>query len=367
MIKFLDLKAQYLSIKPEIDAAITEILDNTAFVGGAAVKNFEENFAIFQGANFCVPVGNGTDALEIVLAGFGFDRGSEVLVPANTYFASAEAIVNTGLTPVFVDNRLDDHTIDIEDLERKISSRSVAIMPVHLYGHPCDMDPILELAATHGLKIIEDCAQAHGAEYKGKRVGSIGDAAGFSFYPGKNLGAYGDGGALTTNDEDFAKRCRMIANHGRVSKYDHEFTGRNSRLDGIQAAILNVKLRHIESWLEQRIKVADEYIKALSGISGIEIGVRQRWVRHVYHLFVIRVNDRDDLQKTLAANEIQSGVHYPIALPSLGAFSNHPQANSQMFSQHQDQRLLSLPMGEHLSAQDARSVASVISDWVAGK
>lgn len=361
MIKFLDLQKQYQSIKPEIDQAIADIVNKCEFVGGEAVKNFETNFAAFQNAEHCISVGNGTDALEIALAAFGFDRGSEVLVPANTFFASVEAIVSAGLMPIFCGCRRDDHTLDVQDAAKRITSKTVAIMPVHLYGHPCDMNEILSLASTHGLKVVEDCAQAHAAEYKGRRVGSIGDIGCFSFYPGKNLGAYGDGGAIVTNNGDLAVRCRMIANHGGVSKYDHEFCGRNSRLDGIQASVLNVKLKHLPNWTETRIQVAKAYDDALAGVDGIEVPLRQNWARHVYHLYVIRVGDRDGLKVKLAERDIQTGIHYPIALPSLAAFADHPQANADMFACEQDKHLLSLPMGDHLSTQDALEVAAAIN------
>ncbi|MBE0594453.1 MAG: DegT/DnrJ/EryC1/StrS family aminotransferase, partial [Gemmatimonadales bacterium] len=236
MIKFLDLYAQYLSIKPDIDAAIANTIRDSAFIGGAGVEGFESSFAAFQSAEHCVGVGNGTDAIEIIIEALGLPRRSEVIVPANSFIASSEAVTRSGCRVVFADVDPRTYLLDPEDVRRRITSRTSAIMAVHLYGQPADMDRLRGIASERGLRIIEDCAQAHGAEYRGRRVGTLGDAGSFSFYPGKNLGAYGDGGAITTNDAALARQCRMIANHGRIDKYNHEFEGRNSRLDGLQAA-----------------------------------------------------------------------------------------------------------------------------------
>lgn len=263
MIKFLDLHSQYLSIKEEIDHAISNVISESAFIGGKYVSRFEEHLADYQQAKYCVGVGNGTDALEIAIESLNLPKDGEIIVPANSFISSAEAVSRLGHKIVFCDARSDDYTINIADLKKRITSNTVAIIAVHLYGHPCDMDPLLELAQEYNLKIIEDCAQAHGAEYKGQKVGAIGDLGCFSFYPGKNLGAFGDGGAIVTNSEPLAVRCRMIANHGRIAKYDHKFEGRNSRLDGLQAAILTVKLRHLDKWTDNRIMIANEYLERL--------------------------------------------------------------------------------------------------------
>ena len=263
MIKFLDLSAQYQSIKPEIDQAIQAVISESAFIGGHYVKQFEKEFSDYIDVKHCVGVGNGTDAIEIALEALNMPGGSEVIVPANSFIASSEAVTRQGHRVVFADADKDSYVLSIEDVKKRITPNTKAIMAVHLYGHPCDMDALLGLAEEHNLYIIEDCAQAHGAEYKGKKVGSIGHVATFSFYPGKNLGAYGDGGAITTNDDELAKKARMIANHGRIAKYDHDFEGRNSRLDGIQAAILSVKLKYLNAWTEQRIKIADLYMELL--------------------------------------------------------------------------------------------------------
>ncbi|MGP1614215.1 MAG: DegT/DnrJ/EryC1/StrS family aminotransferase, partial [Pollutimonas bauzanensis] len=268
MIKFLDLYSQYKSIQPEIDDAIGKVIAASAYIGGEVVERFEQSFASYQQAAHCVSVGNGTDAIEIVLEAFGFLPGSEVIVPANTFIATSEAVTRSGYKVVFADVDPVTYTLDVEDARRRLTSRSAAIIAVHLYGHPCDMDALMALARESGLKVIEDCAQAHGAEYKGRRVGAIGDAGTFSFYPGKNLGAYGDGGAITSNDADLARQCRMIANHGRIDKYDHQFEGRNSRLDGLQAAILSVKLRHLDAWIDHRNRVAAAYLSELQDVDG---------------------------------------------------------------------------------------------------
>tara|TARA_B100001059_G_C17818075_1_gene576520 strand:+ start:1307 stop:2398 length:1092 start_codon:yes stop_codon:yes gene_type:complete len=361
MIKFLDLHSQYLSIKTEIDQAIFNVINESAFIGGKYVSQFEEHFSDYQQAKYCVGVGNGTDALEIAIESLKLPPDGEIIVPANSFISSAEAVSRSGNKVVFCDARSDDYTINIADLKKRITPNTVAIIAVHLYGHPCDMDPLIKLAQEYNLKIIEDCAQAHGAEYKGKKVGAIGDLGCFSFYPGKNLGAYGDGGAIVTNSEALAVRCRMIANHGRIAKYDHKFEGRNSRLDALQAAILTVKLRHLDKWTDSRIMIANEYLEGLKDITEITLPVRQDWAKQVYHLFVIRHSNRDKIQAALNELGIQTGIHYPIALPKLEAYKEHGQKNESGFSWECDNLLLSLPIGEHLSIDDVKSVITNIS------
>jgi len=365
MIKFLDLYSQYLTIKPDIDAAIAQTIRDSAFIGGACVERFESSFAAFQSAKHCVAVGNGTDAIEIVIEALGLPRGSEVIVPANSFIASSEAVTRAGCRVVFAD--VDPHTYLLEpsDVRRRITARTSAIMPVHLYGQPADMDALRRVAAEHDLRIIEDCAQAHGAEYKGQRVGTLGDAGSFSFYPGKNLGAYGDGGAITTNDPALARRCRMIANHGRIDKYNHEFEGRNSRLDGLQAAILAAKLPHLESWIEARNRVARLYQSRLGGIDGILLPKVRGDVRHAFHLFVIRTDRRDELAEHLKRAGIQTGVHYPIALPRLTAYAYLGQAEEPMQANRMDVQLLSLPIGEHLTETDVLTVIEAVRSFFA--
>ncbi len=363
MIKFLDLVSQYNSIKSDIDTAIAETIENSAFIGGERVQVFEKKFAKYQASKFCVGVGNGTDALEISLEALELPKGSEVIVPANSFIASSEAVTRSGLKVVFCDNDEFNYTLSIKDLKSKIGPNTSAIMAVHLYGHPCDMDSIMSIANKHQLKVIEDCAQAHGAEYRGKRVGSIGDIGTFSFYPGKNLGAYGDGGAVLTNSEDLAEKVRMIANHGRKAKYDHTFEGRNSRLDALQAAVLSVKLEHLESWTERRISIAEQYTQKLAGIEGVILPKREDWARQVYHLFVIRVANRDGLKAALAENHIQSGIHYPIALPKLEAYRYLNADIKSFVACVQDSYLLSLPIGEHIKDDDVEKVVFAVKQF----
>lgn len=360
MIRFLDLSAQYESIKQEIDAAISEVIFNSAFIGGEYVRKFEQEFADYCNVQHCIGVGNGTDALEIAIESLNLPQGSEIIVPANSFVSSSEAVTRQGHKVVFADCDPESYVISISDFIKRITSKTKAVIAVHLYGHPCDMDSLKRIACEHGLFVIEDCAQSHGAEYKGKITGSIGDIAAFSFYPGKNLGAYGDGGAVTTNNPELAERSRMIANHGRIAKYDHQFEGRNSRLDGLQAAILSVKLKHLPEWTKRRIALADLYIENLKGIHQIALPVRQPWAKQVYHLFVIRTKNRDMLAKYLSDKGIQTGVHYPISLPKLKAYDYVNQAKEDLFANRNDTTLLSLPIGEHLNENDLFKVIKEI-------
>jgi dTDP-4-amino-4,6-dideoxygalactose transaminase len=353
-IPLVDLNAQYASIKNEIDSAIADVISKSAFIGGPYVRSFEEAFAKFCGVKHCVGVGNGTDALFISLKTLGVGTGDEVITVANSFIATAEAITMTGARVVFVDIDPKTYNIDVTKIEEKITSKTKAVIPVHLYGQPADMDPIIALAKKYDLKVVEDAAQAHGAEYKGRRVGSIGDMACFSFYPGKNLGAYGDAGAIVTNDEDLAVKARMFANHGRIGKYDHEIEGINSRLDGLQAAILAVKLKYLEDWTEKRRKNAylyNEYLKDTSLITPYEM----HEVRAVYHLYVVRTlnGSRQELQNSLKSNGIATGIHYPIALPNLLAYSymchkksDFPEATKA------SKKIISMPMYPELKAED---------------
>lgn len=363
MIKFLDLYHQYRTIQPEIDMAIRSTIEKSAFIGGESVKNFEEAFAQFQQASCCVGVGNGTDALEIAIEALNLPPKSEIIVPANSFVATAESVTRTGHHVVFADVNPATYTLDPDDVNRRITSRTKAVIAVHLYGHPCDMDGILALASQYGLRILEDCAQAHGAEYRGKRVGVIGDIGAFSFYPGKNLGAYGDAGAILSNNPDIANRCRMIANHGRAEKYNHLIEGRNSRLDGLQAAILEVKLKYLEGWLDRRNAIAGRYIRGLWGIPQITLPIIDANARHVFHLFVIRIERRDELRQYLKAAGIESGVHYPVALPKLAAYKYIGQYSENMCANKIDATLLSLPMGEHLNDDQVDTVIGTVRDY----
>lgn len=361
-IPFVDLKSQYDAIKIEIDKAIAEVINSTAFIGGPFVERFENEFARYCDTTHCVGVGNGTDALFIALRAMGIGKGDEVITAANSFIATSEAITMAGAQVVFVDIDPLTYNIDTDLIEAHITERTKAIIPVHLYGQPADMDPILALARKYSLKVIEDAAQAHGAYYKGRKIGSIGDAACFSFYPGKNLGAYGDGGAIVTKDEALASKIRIFANHGRTDKYNHREEGVNSRLDGIQAAILSVKLGHLDAWTDARIEVAQAYNERLGGLD-IQIPHEIDDVRSVYHLYVVRVDPkkRDALKQGLESKGIAAGIHYPIALPSLDAYkkmnlslSNYSRAIGAA------REILSLPMYPELRISQIDSITNAV-------
>lgn len=348
-VKFLDLNWQYLSIKNEIDIAIKNVLNNSIFVGGKCVSDFEETFAKYQHSKYCISVANGTDALEIAIESLNLPSGSEIIVPANTFISTAEAVTRNGHKVIFADISPNNYILDTSLLEHYITPNVKAIIAVHLYGHPCEMDKILSLAQKYNLYVIEDCAQAHGAEFKNYRVGSIGHIAAFSFYPGKNLGAYGDAGAIITNDEVLNRKCRLISNHGRIDKYNHIIEGRNSRLDTIQASILNVKLKHLDSWIERRNQIAKKYISCLKDLPHITLPVISDNIRHSFHLFVIRTTRRDSLQKYLSSLDIETGIHYPKSLPKLEAFSYLNISKKEFIANEMDSKILSLPIGEHMT------------------
>lgn len=363
-IKFLDLHKQYLSIKDEINEAIFDVISKSSFVGGESVREFEREFAeyISRGVK-CVGVANGTDALEIAIEALNLPKDSEVLVPANTFAASAESVVRNNLKVKFVDCA-SDYTMDIDDLKSKINKNTSAIIAVHLYGQSARIDEILELAKSNNLRVIEDCAQAHGATFNGERVGSFGDIATFSFYPGKNLGAYGDGGAIVSRDSALLEKCRAISTHGGLKKYEHIIAGRNSRLDSMQAAILRVKLRHLDKWIQRRNEISKMYLDGLSGC--VILPEVKETCMSVWHLFVIRVKNRESLIKHIESKGIEIGLHYPNALPNTPAFSNKeyvidtstPNANAW-----QDE-ILSIPMGEHLEDNDVELVIESIKEFV---
>lgn len=363
MIKFLDLHKQYSSIKNEVDSAVASVIRDSAYIGGYYVQRFENEFAEYQEATHCVGVGNGTDALEIAIESLDLPPNSEIIVPANSFIASAEAVTRSGHKVVFCDINPGDFTLSVADVTRRINENTSAIMAVHLYGHPCDMAPLQQLAEEFNLRLIEDCAQAHGAEYKNHRVGAIGDIGTFSFYPGKNLGAYGDGGAIVTNDEGLARKCRMIANHGRIAKYNHEFEGRNSRLDGLQAAILSVKLKHLDEWLETRRGLARVYEVGFAGIADLIIPKAESWALHAYHLWVLRTGKRDALRDFLSERDIATGIHYPISLPQLPAYDYLGQSGENMLANVIGAELISLPMGDHLNVEQAEYVVSVVKEF----
>ncbi len=359
-VPFVDLKLQYQNIKPEIDAAIHQVINETAFISGKYAAAFEEGFASYLGIKHVIACANGTDSLELLLKAFDIGAGDEVIVPANSWISTSECVSTAGAKVVFVDSHPTLYTIDITKIEEKITPRTRAIIPVHLYGCPADMDAIMALSAKHNLIVIEDCAQAHGARYKGTMVGTIGHASSFSFYPGKNLGAYGDAGGMATNDENIATRVRMMANHGRLGKHDHGVEGRNSRLDGMQGAILSAKLPYLDRWTEARIRHSEQYSDLLKN-TGIQIPSVPDYARHVFHLYVVQINSREYVQEKLKQAGIDTGIHYPIALPLLKAYeymghkpSEFPVASGQMG------KLLSLPMYAELTKEQITYVCNTL-------
>lgn len=363
-IPLVDLRAQYLTIKPEIDEAIARVISHSAFIGGDDLRQFEREFASYCEANACVGVGNGTDALYLALRALDIGAGDEVITVAHTFIATSETISLTGARPVFVDIREDTMVMDPDVLEAAITSRTRAIIPVHLYGQPCEMDRIVEIARRHGLKVIEDAAQAHGARWQGKRAGSLGDIACFSFYPGKNLGAYGDGGAVISNDETLIERIRMLANHGRLDKYVHKIEGVNSRLDGLHSAILRVKLRRLDHWNRARRQHAQKYAEALRR-SGIVLPAVHPDAESVWHLFVVRVPGRDRVQVKLQEHGIGAGVHYPVPLHRQPAYEylNIPEGALPM-TEKVASEIISLPMYPELTTEQIEFICQSIKSAV---
>jgi dTDP-4-amino-4,6-dideoxygalactose transaminase len=366
-VPFVDLKAQYAAIKREIDQAIAAVIAETAFVGGPFLKEFEEAFARYCGVDHCVGVANGTDAIAMALRVLGVGPGDEVITAANSFIATSEAIRMVGAKVVFVDIDAGTYNIDVTQVERKITSRTKAIVPVHLYGQPADLDPITALARSYRLKVVGDAAQAHGAKYKGRPVSTLADITCFSFYPGKNLGAYGDAGALVTNNAEWAAQARLVANHGRTSKYDHELEGINSRLDGVQAAILNAKLAHLDDWVERRRAHAACYNRLLQGLP-VTTPKELPEVRAVYHLYVVRVaaDRREQIQARLKAAGVETGIHYPIALPYLKAYHRlGHQPGDFPVALAASREILSLPMFPELTDAQMQHVASRLREALA--
>lgn len=359
-IPFVDLRAQYLSIKEEVGTAITRVLDNTSFVMGREVEAFETAFAEYVGARFCMGVNSGTAAIQLAVTACGIGAGDEVIVPANTFFATAEAVSTAGATPVFVDADPISYNIDVNKIEAAITSKTRAIMPVHLYGQAADLDPIFEIAERRNLIVIEDAAQAHGSLYKGKRVGARGAAGCFSFYPGKNLGAYGEGGAVVTDDEAIARQVRLLRDHGSERKYHHEIIGYNFRLEGIQGAVLGVKLRHLDKWNDLRREHAARYTELLQE-SGLGLPREMDYARHIYHLYVVQSDKRDTLQQTLGEAGVQTGIHYPIPVHLQPAYASlGHQAGDFPEAERQAGRVLSLPMYPELTDAQIAQVSEAI-------
>ena len=322
-VPFLDLNAQHAPIRAELDAAIREVVDSGAFSGGPFVERFEEEFAAYCGGDAgCVGVGSGTEALWLALLAAGIGPGDEVITVPNTFMATAEAITFCGAMPVLVDVDSRTYTMDPELFERAITRRTKAVIPVHLFGHPADMDPLLEIARAHGLFVLEDACQAHGAGYNGRKAGTLGDAGCFSFYPGKNLGAFGEAGAVVTRDAGLREKIRTLRDHGQVKKYHHTAPGWNARMDGIQAAVLRVKLRRLEAGNEARRRHAAAYDRALGGTGEMVTPAGATCARHVYHIYAIRVPERDEFLRFMAGHEIGCGVHYPVPIHRQEAYQS---------------------------------------------
>jgi dTDP-4-amino-4,6-dideoxygalactose transaminase len=365
-IPFVDLKAQYRSIKTELDAAIASVIQETAFIGGPAVKTFESDFASAYGVRHVISCGNGTDSLYILMKMLGIGKGDQVITAANSWISSSETITQTGARPVFVDVHPTYYSMDETKLEAKISPATKAVIAVHLQGQVCEIEKIKSICDKHGIALIEDCAQSHFSEFRGRKVGLFGTAGSFSFYPGKNLGAYGDAGCIITNDDALAEKCRMYAQHGALKKHHHVMEGINSRMDGLQAAILSVKLRHLSEWTKKRIEHAATYNKYLSGIEEICSPVQRPDTKHTWHLFVIRTKERDRLAKWLADRGIETSVHYPTALPNMAAYKylGHQPEDYPVASSLQDE-ILSLPMFPELTDESILYVSDTIKSFFA--
>lgn len=363
-IPFLDVGAAYAELREEIDAATRGVMTSGQFILGPEVSAFEEEFAAYCETRHAIGVGSGLDALRLILLGYDLGPGDEVVVPSNTFIATWLAVTQAGAIPVPVEPDPVSHNITAEAVEAAITPSTKAIMPVHLYGHPADMDAIVALGRDHGIPVIEDAAQAQGARYRGRRAGSLGDAAGFSFYPGKNLGAMGDAGAVTTDDDALAERVRMLRNYGSKVKYHHDVPGMNSRLDSLQAAALRVKLRYLDEWNDRRRRLAAHYIDALAGVEGLVLPVPAEWAEPVWHLFVVRSPNRDTLQMRLSEAGVDTIIHYPIPPHRTGAYAGGFDGVRLPVADRLADEVLSLPMGPHLSPVDADAVAGAVREAV---
>ncbi len=361
-VPFLDLKASYHEMEAEFDAASRRLMDSGWYILGQEVEGFEAEFAAYCGAKYCVGVGNGLEALHLILRAMEVGSGNEVIVPANTYIATWLAVSYAGARPVPVEPDERTYNIDPSRIERAVTSRTRAIIPVHLYGQPADMDPIKEVATRHGLKVIEDAAQAHGARYKGHRAGGLGDAAAFSFYPSKNLGAFGDGGAVVTDDLVLADRVRVLRNYGSRVKYHHEAKGFNSRLDELQAALLRVKLGKLDEWNARRRHIADDYLHALQELTSLVLPYVPDWAEPAWHLFVVRHLKRDALQRHLEKAGVGTLIHYPVPPHLSGAYAGLAYRSGAFpITERVANEVLSLPMGPHLTAEQIALVLREIA------
>jgi dTDP-4-amino-4,6-dideoxygalactose transaminase len=356
-VPFADLHAQYVSIQPALDAAMAEVIRTSAFIRGPFVDRFEAAFAQAIGVPHCVSCANGTDSLYVAMHALGVKPGDEIIAPAHSWISTTETITQAGGTVVFCDTDADIFTIDPAQIEACITPRTVGIIPVHLYGQPCDMDAVMAIAQRHKLWVLEDCAQAHLARYKGRMVGTFGAAASFSFYPGKNLGAMGDAGAMVTADTALAERMAMFARHGGLKKGEHRIEGINSRLDGLQAAVLSVKLPHLPAWTRRRQAIAAEYDRRLQDIPGVTVPRVARGREHVYHLYAIRHEQRDSLAVHLATRGIQTAINYPVALPFVPAYARLKLMPADFPNAHRNQsRILSLPIFPEMTAAQIDAV-----------
>ncbi|HJT82433.1 MAG TPA: DegT/DnrJ/EryC1/StrS family aminotransferase [Chthoniobacterales bacterium] len=364
-VPFLDLNAHHAPLREEFDRAIGEVIDSGAFAGGPFVEKFENEFAAFCRCQHAIGLGSGTEALWLSLLACGVGAGDEVITVPNTFMATAEAITYCAARPVFVDVDERTYTMDPAGLEKALTSKTKAIIPVHLFGQPADMDPILEFARKHGLFVIEDACQAHGAEYKGRRAGTLGDAGCFSFYPGKNLGAFGEAGAVITNDGEMAEKIKVLRDHGQVRKYRHNMIGWNCRMDGIQAAVLSVKLRRLENGNLLRRTHARDYDEAFSSIEEIVIPVEADYARHVYHVYALRVHDRDEVMFTLKEKGIQCGVHYPVPVHLQRAYRELGYSNGDLpISEQGALEFISLPMFPELTKEQIGMVTLAVREAV---
>lgn len=363
-VPFVDLKAQYQTIKQEIDEAIQSVVNETAFIGGKNVKEFENHFAELYGVKHCISTANGTDSLYILMKMLGIGPGDEVITVANSWISSSETITQTGATPVFVDIDKRYYSMDEAQLESKINQKTKAIIPVHLHGQMCNMDKIMEIANRFNIPVIEDCAQSHFSEYHDKKAGLFGIAGSFSFYPGKNLGAYGDAGCIITNDNELAEKCRMYARHGALKKHHHEMEGINSRLDGLQAAILNCKLPYILNWTNARIQNSVLYTQYLKDIPQIVLPETRPDSKHTFHLYVIQCERREELIKYLQEKSIDIAIHYPTPLPFLPAYKylNYSHDDFPIAFSYQS-KILSLPMYPELTEEMIAYVAGTIRNF----
>jgi dTDP-4-amino-4,6-dideoxygalactose transaminase len=365
-IPLVDLKRQYQDIKEEILAEIGQALEGMQLFLGKNVQAFESGFATYCGTEFAIGVGSGTEALHLSLLACGVGPGDEVITVSNTFIATVEAIALVGARPLFVDIQPESYNIDPSQIERRISRRTKAIIPVHLYGHPANMGPIMELAQAYKIKVIEDACQAHGAEYQGRRTGSLGDAGCFSFYFTKNLGAYGEAGMIVTADPDIAEKCRMLRDHGQSVKYHHHMVGINSRLDEIQAAVLRVKLPHLDDWNEKRRNLAQTYENSLP--TTVVKPKEMPWARHVYHLYVIRTKEREQLRNWLETYGIATGMHYPIPIHLQEAYRGHDGSDAYLpITERVAQEILSLPIYPEMSTEEVGYVCNCVREFTESK